>query len=577
MSTTGKNLIVALLILISLFLPITTISAQEEEEYFFEINLVVPKGSIPREKSGEILAEELPKIGIKVNLIYLDFSEMLERYFKAELYDDGGWDAVLCGWAGAFGEPKTQIGLYHSQGSYNWQGYNNAEVDRLLDAAISEPNVTKRIQYWYDFQKVIYDEQAAFLHLYYHGGMFYARNEVEGFLTNMVSTHDAWNWRLTDKTEEDYVTLIYAESYDAEDLNPVIAMGSYSFTAMNPVFNTLISAEIYEDRLRFIPELAKSWETSEDGLTWTFHLRDDVKWHDGVPFTSKDVKFTYDMIRKESIGAKVYGDYESSIDYMETPDDYTVIIHLKEFYAPFLDMIASLGTEGACIVPEHILKDVEPTFDAWKAHEFNRNPIGTGPFKFVEWVPDENVILEANPNYWGEKPFVDRYVFTVIPSAQSAIIALEKGEVDVLGISVSLVDEVDRIKANPDLEVFQTPMTSLDHLILNLHHPILSNEDVRWAISHMIPREEIVSEILKGYGYEPTSPIARINLYHNPDLPNIEYSIEEAKLHMEKAGFNYDWITSEPEPSFLPSIAGGLICGAIIGSIVTWIFLRRKT
>jgi len=220
-------------------------------------------------------------------------------------------------------------------------------------------------------------------------------------------------------------TLIIGMQQEPEILNEALNSMLSVVYVCNLIFSKFVKND---DRMELVPDLITEIPTVENGgisddyLTYTYHLRRDARWHDGVPVTSKDVKFTYELMMNPDITVETRQGWDV-IRRVETPDSYTVVFHLKEVYANFV---------GDCfydesVLPEHILKDrVGPGF---RSARFNREPVGSGPFKFVEWVPGSHMVLEANRDYYGEGPYLDRIVIKFIPDGNALLMQLRAGEI----------------------------------------------------------------------------------------------------------------------------------------------------
>src|SRR3989454_5138319 len=227
-------------------------------------------------------------------------------------------------------------------------------------------------------------------------------------------------------------------SGDATSLNPVIATDSMSYIVEWPVFDSLLELD---QRLTVRPLLAESWEMSKDGLTYTFRLKKGVKWHDGKPFTARDVAFTFYSVLDPKVTTphRAYFDAlvgfpeltakenpkrpeELAVRPIEVVDDHTVRFRLRY---PSGSLLAVLTNPRAGIVPEHLLKGAD-----LNTAEFNRKPVGTGPFKFVEWRRAERIVLEANDRYHAGRPALNRVIFRIIPDAVVLLQELRAGGVD---------------------------------------------------------------------------------------------------------------------------------------------------
>lgn len=317
-------------------------------------------------------------------------------------------------------------------------------------------------------------------------------------------------------------TFIFPMGAEAQQINPILANGNF---AVRQLFDTLVARD--EDG-NWIGKLAESFQVSEDGLVYTFKLRENVKWHDGEPFTAEDVKFTCDTVLDEKTltnrrSCLVVGDKPIEVEVI---DEHTVRFTLPEFTINFLSNMALLR-----YIPKHLLEGKDVNTD-----EFNQNPIGTGPFKFTEWKKGEYLIMSRNDDYFLPVQ-LDRYILKIIPSAEAQVIALEKGEIDCLLLQGS---DIERLKSNPDIVQYNINAGYNYFLYLNIHKAPLDDVKVRQAIAYAIDRESMASTVTYGsakgaYGlYDPAGPLAD---YYNHDAPEYRYNIEEAKRLLAEAGW----------------------------------------
>ncbi|HDI31303.1 MAG TPA: ABC transporter substrate-binding protein [Thermofilum sp.] len=323
-------------------------------------------------------------------------------------------------------------------------------------------------------------------------------------------------------------TLVIAHWGDPLSFNPDAQVDDAGYIIHSMIFNKLVTLD---SDYNVIPDLAYKWEVSKDGKVYTFYLYRNVTWHDGTPFTSADVAWTLNAI-KEFKGVAYEDIKAENIEKIETPDDYTVVVHLKEPYAPFIQFLAWYGT---FILPKHIYENVTD----WLSPNFTaiQHPIGTGPFKFVEWVKGDHITLEANENFFRGRPYLDRIVFKVIPDATSALQAFLAGEADLLNHRPPLT-EIPRLQATSGVKVLMEPVPSRWYLCYNMRHPPLNDTRVRRAIAHAINRTEIVEKAESGYGFvaEGTYTPA-IEWAYNPNVKLPEYDPEKANKILDEAGY----------------------------------------
>lgn len=278
--------------------------------------------------------------------------------------------------------------------------------------------------------------------------------------------------------------------------------------------------------------MAKSWNISSDGLTYTFHLRDDVKWQDGEALTSADVKFSLEKL-VEKYNARAKAAYRK-IKTVDTPDKYTAIIRLTQPYSPLMKV---LTVHDGCIMPKHLYEGTDVLMNP---HNMN-NPIGSGPFKFKEWLKGDHITLVRNENYFKKgRPFLDRLIFKVIPSAASRAIVFETGEVGMIVGSQSFpYQAVDRLKKLPNVRLVDlgTPAVIGPHFNY-IDNAILAKRKVRMAIAHAIDKKFIVEKGMRSVGKVIDSIIpAGLPWAYNPNAPKYPYDVKKANRLLDEAGY----------------------------------------
>jgi peptide/nickel transport system substrate-binding protein len=336
------------------------------------------------------------------------------------------------------------------------------------------------------------------------------------------------------------VTLRWGTTNDIDSFNPLIMVEAPAYTTAFLTYDLLVNFS-QEDPSQPSPGLATSWETTEDGLTWTFHLREDAEWHDGVPLTSGDVKYTFDRMIAEDQGCCV--DYLPFIDEIATPDENTVTITTSR---PTVQMLSI----WVHILPEHIWKEVTKK----EGNTFENFPsVGSGAFKAVEWEVGQFWRLEANPDYWGwdeygnGEPGIDEIIFEVFNNQDAMVEALKNGEIDyAANMSASLFDSLEN---EPDIETLASTPTSWVNLVLNVDgdhlnrsdgHPALGDVRVRQAIAYAIDKETAVERVLRGYGQVGTGVVSPyVGQYHFTPSPEEEYTYDPARANqiLDDAGY----------------------------------------
>lgn len=290
---------------------------------------------------------------------------------------------------------------------------------------------------------------------------------------------------------------------------------------------------VWDDELNIQPVLAESIENPDD-QTYVFTLRQGLTFHDGTEITSEDVKYTYDGLRDPDagyLGLSFYRDIES----VEAPDPYTVILRLEQPSSPFIYYL----NHG--IVPKHY---VEEHGD----NHFAQEPLGSGPYRFVEWQTGERIVLEAFDDWFEGRPEIDRLVFRPIPDTTVRTIELEVGGVDLVDRLDPL--DVERLEADPAINVTRAPAARYENLGVSTVIEPLDDVRVRQAIAHLIPKVDIVEFILNGIGQVAHSPIVAESWAHNPDA-RLEYAPERARELLEEAGLEDGFSTElivRPDP-----------------------------
>lgn len=301
--------------------------------------------------------------------------------------------------------------------------------------------------------------------------------------------------------------------------------------------NALFSAtKILERLLRlehdgsFTPQLAMAWSVSNAGRTYTFDLREDVRWHDGEAFDSEDAEFTAlnmwkalgpNPALKRISGARALGPHRLEITYDDSTPEFAVL--------------AALSGSGGMVIPKHLYEGTELI-----RNPYNNKPIGTGPFKFKEWVRGSHLELVKNDDYWDAPlPYLDKLIIRYIQDRGARAAAMEAGEVQV-GVSTPLSrQDINRLEAMPRFEVSkQGALAECMIVEMNLSNAILANKKVRQAIAHALDREFVAETLMRGLGTAATGPIAPWQPFHNPDVQR-EYhpDLKRARVLLDEAGY----------------------------------------
>lgn len=282
------------------------------------------------------------------------------------------------------------------------------------------------------------------------------------------------------------------------------------------------------------PELAKSWEVNQGGLQFVFHLQPDAKWHDGRPFTAADVKFTMEeMLAKYHPRSKMA---LADVNSIETPDPHTVVIAFRKVFAPFLQVMAC---SEAPILPKHLYEGT----DVLKNPHNTNNPIGTGPFKLVEFVRGDHLTFVRNPDFFvAGRPYLDRLILKIIPDAAGRLLAFEKGELDYIETSYFPKQEHQRLKNDPRFQwKMNTTLPEENYLMFNTERGPAKDRRVRQALMMAIDRKLVLERAAFGLGSPGRNPIdSRFSWAYNPEADYEKlypYDPSRAARLLDEAGY----------------------------------------
>jgi peptide/nickel transport system substrate-binding protein len=283
----------------------------------------------------------------------------------------------------------------------------------------------------------------------------------------------------------------------------------------------------------FFPQLAKEVPTVEnggisaDGLNFKVTLRDDVKWHDGEPFSADDVKFTHDLIMSPDFRADSRIGHELVTD-MTVVSPTEITWKMKQPYAPYLAVLS-----WTFIVPQHILsKEADPNKAA-----FNQKPVGTGAYMWQDRTPGDHITLKANPNFFGEGPFIETQVVKYIPDLTVLYTQFKTGAIDFTGIQGITADHYNEAKGLTDRQVVVAPANSIESINLNMGKPQFQDLAVRQALYYAMDKDTIIEKIYYGVQGHTETFLPQQSWAFNPDLPKHEYNPDKAKQLLDDAGW----------------------------------------
>jgi len=362
-------------------------------------------------------------------------------------------------------------------------------------------------------------------------------------------------------------SLVLATASDPKTFNDIVATDANSSAVTSLLFEGLTTADPLT--LKVIPQLAKSWDVSPDGLKWTFHLRPDVQWFDGAPFTADDVVFTFnDLIFNPDIpsSSKDVLTIDGKPLKVEKIDDLTVRFTLPVKFAPFLRAMSQ------SILPKHCLwqavRDKKFSF-TWGIDTSPASIIGTGPFMLSEYHPGERLVFKRNPHYWkrskeGEVlPYLDKVIYLIIPDPQAQLLKFIDGEIDATSVAGQDYPLLKPLEHEKNFQIYeagadydsnfvtfnqnsginpQTGKPFIDPIKLSW----FTNLNFRQAVAHAIDKQKIIEILNNGFGAPQTGPMSPSSgFFYNPEVQVYDYNLDEARSILKQGGFKYEGNTLE--------------------------------
>ena len=329
-------------------------------------------------------------------------------------------------------------------------------------------------------------------------------------------------------------TLVIALSDDPGHFNPGITTGFNVHAVTGSMFNGLVELD---DNANPHPDLAQSWEVSDDSTQYTFHLAEGVRWHDGEPMTSADVQYTFESILL-NYHSRTKGGLSGVLESIDTPDDTTVVFN---FTQPYAALLQRLNSTEAPILPKHIYEGVDDVQTA----AANLAPVGTGPFMLESYDIDNEITLVRNDGYFKEGlPYLDRVVFRVIPDQNTQVLALEEGEVDYIWRVPG--GEVERLSGDDSIALHNVNSGPgggfcIPTLTFNSDREVFSDLRVRQAIAHAVNREQLLAQVIFGQGRVATGPInSQMAFAYTDDVTTYPYDVSRANALLDEAGYASD-------------------------------------
>ena len=318
-------------------------------------------------------------------------------------------------------------------------------------------------------------------------------------------------------------SLIEGTIGEASTLIPLLATDSSSHAVAGQIYNGLVK---YDKDLNIVGDLAESFDISKDGLSITFHLRKGVKWHDGAPFTAKDVLYTY-RVTIDPKTPTAYAEDFKQVKSIDAPDEHTIRVVYDSPFAP------ALASWGMNILPAHLLEGKDIT-----KSPLSRNPVGTGPYRFKEWVSSQKIVLEANKEYFEGRPYIDRYIYRIIPDSSTMFMELKAGAIDLMSLTPVQYARQTTAKSFTDrFNKYRYPSSTYLYMGYNLRHPLFGDKRIRQAMTAAINKDELIQGVLFGMGQKAHGPIVPGRWAYNPVVKDIDFDPKHAAELLAEAGW----------------------------------------
>ena len=583
-----------ILLLCFLFVPYPQIFdvAAENPEPFFYISVLAPNTSPVRPQFGTLMVEQLPKIGIGVEVFdHTGWAQISPRTwgypgpYPIPTYAEGGFDILFVGWSWGFDWDPT--GLFDTPAitpnGDNFYQYSNPEMDAAITSYTSSYNLSDRIKYVGEIQSILYEDLPQ-ISIIYPADCYPHDANLDGFEAVLwTGSYCPFN----SISIPNQTVFNYATPADFVDFTPHHYESVYDAQWLHQIYNGVVERDSSLNNA-FGPWLAESISSS-DGLTYYVKIKDDACWADGTDLTTDDVIYNYNLTVTQTYDCSNYAYYCQywNNDSITKINDKEYTITFNQFYC-FNDAHLSLD-----LIPEHIWGDVPISEHQATAINWSKdNPekiFGAGPYMLQNYDYSTGVIILAkNPHFvdwYGIEPYFDSLCFRFYGSKEGALSALANGALDMVDSQFSpRLDEINVLGSSVSYTLCDDPGTQ--EMAINMLHPIIgtgeqcpivgaeSAKHIRKAISHMVPRDIIVAEILDGIGKPGVTACPTVAIGYNTSLRHYSYDIEMAKYHMAQAGYDINY-SLPPTGSFLVALSFSFIV-IIFGLLGAGIWITRR-
>lgn len=488
-----------------------TATSRFKQPIFLKINAA----SAPTRQYASIIQNQLKQVGIPCEIDQVEFNTLLDQQRK------GQFQLTTGRWVGGNQDPIYLYDLFHTTGYQNRGKYSNPELDKILAEAIATFDRAKAKELYTRAQEIISRDQPQFP-LWYVDQMVVARRNVQN-----INVPVDGDWRfLRDVTVDGGKQgpfVVVLES-NPETLDQLRGTDASSERFRQLMFNSLVRKN---ENFDYVGDLATDIQQSPDNLSYTFKLRDGVKFHNGKAFTSADAKYTLETLLK-SDSRKANDFFEGTgaerkpiVKAVETPDPLTLVVRLNKPLTKFLSGLVPVG-----MMPQGYTTDQQ-----------KQNPVGTGAFKFARYDESQQVVdLTANDDYWGGAPSVKQLRVRTILDANTLQAELKSGGVDLAQVANLQPDAYQQLAQDANLKTAKFPGVNVVYLNFNAQDEVLKDPRVRQAIAYAIDRPAIVKELLLDQARVAHSILPEQSWAYSPGQV-YNFDPERAKQILDEAGY----------------------------------------
>lgn len=495
----------------------------------------LPEANMVNYEMAQEVAEELQLLGVDAVAQPMDFAVLLDVLYG----DDSDFDAYTIGWSGRIERLDPDMFIHsinHSDnadpGGNNTNRYRNPEFDALADAQRQEMDIDKRREIVFEAQRIL-AEDVPQVTLYSRANMQTYNKDLFENVINIPGEglFNEWTpFTITPKTDKTVLTV--ASNVNIDDINPLSSKSVYGWRNLRLIYDKLVRLS---PEIEPLPWAAESWEIVADDVI-DVTLKQGMTFHDGVPVTVEDVKFSYELFINENV--EYFASFLAPIESIELVDEDTVRFNLEYAYAPFItNTLAQIP-----ILPMHIWENIENP-----VQYANDEAIGSGPFKLERFQTGEELVLSRFDDYF-QPPIIDGYIFQIFASPEGVLTALELKTVDM--VSYDLVPaHTEQIDANVGGQYDHLELTAGDdigffYIGMNLDRAPFSNKAFRIAMAHITDYDLALDVHLNGYGARGGGGLTIVEaneFWHNPEVPIYDtYDPARAREILAEAGFTWD-------------------------------------